>query len=125
MIYSSEILHYIGAVEKKYMYRLKIIYVLPGHYMPGKIENNLINESIFHDLHENKEKYDIPEYYILSSDYMENVYVYIPDHNRIAPISFTFGKSKIYLRILMFPTKCVKIKLHLSLNFIHMKAWVI
>jgi hypothetical protein len=98
MIYSSEILHYIGAVEKKYMYRLKIIYVLPGHYMPGKIENNLINESIFHDLHENKEKYDIPEYYILSSDYMENVYVYIPDHNRIAPISFTFGKSKIYLR---------------------------
>ena len=96
--YKHEILHYFSLSGKRYVYHLKLIYVLPTSYLSGKIEKNIINEAIFFDLEQNKTKYDIPEYNILSSDYREEMYVYVPDHNRFEKISFMFGKSLIYIK---------------------------
>ena len=96
--YQNEILNYFSLTKKKYVYHLKLIYVLPSSYIPGKIEKNIINEAIFFDLEQNKTKYDIPQYNILSSDYREEMYVYVPDHGRFETISFAFDKSMIYLR---------------------------
>lgn len=96
--YQHEILHYLSLNGKKYIYHLKLIYILPTSYLPGKIEKNIINEAIFFDLEQNKTKYDIPEYNILSSDYNNEMFIYVPDHNRFEKIRFKFGKSFIYLR---------------------------
>lgn len=83
--------------RKKYIYHLKLIYILPGSYTPGKIERNIINEAIFFDLHQHKADYDIPEYDILSSDFREELYIYIPDHNRFTTIKLPFDKYNLYL----------------------------
>ena len=96
--YQQELLNYFSLTKKKYVYHLKLIYVLPSSYIPGKIEKNIINEAIFFDLEQNKTKYDIPQYNILSSDYREEMYVYVPDHGRFETISFVFNKSMIYLK---------------------------
>jgi SpoVK/Ycf46/Vps4 family AAA+-type ATPase len=96
--YQNEILNYFSLTKKKYVYHLKLIYVLPSSYIPGKIEKNIINEAIFFDLEQNKTKYDVPQYNILSSDFREEMYVYVPDHGRFETISFTFDKSMIYLK---------------------------
>ena len=95
--YRNEIYYFFSIRSKKYMYHLKLIFIQPTIYTAGKIEKNIINEAIFFDLHENKNKYGIPEYHIISSSYREELYIYIPNHSRFEEISFDFEKSKMYL----------------------------
>lgn len=82
-----------------------VIYVKPTAYTQGQIEQNTINQALFHDLFQNKKKYGINNFIILKgstniydTECGDESYIYVPDHNEFSCIEFIFEKHIMKLR---------------------------
>ena len=81
-----------------------VIYIKPTTYTQGSIEHNTINQSLFHDLYQNKTKYGIKDFLILKGS--TNVYdecydesfIYVPEHNDFTSIKFIYDNHRMKLK---------------------------
>lgn len=82
-----------------------VVYVKPTAYTQGQIEQNTINQALFHDLFQNKKKYGIKNFIILKgstniydSECGDESYIYVPDHNEFSCIEFIFEKYRMKIK---------------------------